>query len=55
MDPAAILSNLKDRHTSGAIGFDAGRQKSAAADFGQFVQKKNGTLETVNIFRIDGM
>ena len=50
MDPAVILAILD----GAAIGFDAGR-RLAAADFRQFVLKKNGTLETVNIFRIDGM
>ena len=54
MDPAVILSNLNIRDIIYAIGFDAG-QRSAAADFGQFVLENNWTLETVNIFRIDGM
>ncbi len=62
INPAVVFSNIHkpeeeengDLRVSAAIGFDAD-ERSLAADFGLFLLRNNRTLETVNIFRIDGM
>ncbi len=61
-DPNAIYSNIinpdLDEKTAeigveAVIGFDGG-ERSSGADFGQYLNRSNQSLQAIHTFRIDG-
>lgn len=53
-DPSSILTYFTSNQDTVKIGFDAGFESVGSADFGMFILDNGLTLESTNIFRIDG-
>ena len=53
-DPSAISAYLASNRDRVRSGFDAGSGGAGSADFGMFLLDNGLTLESTNIFRIDG-